>query len=314
MTATVMTVLGPVAPEALDVSDAQTHAWIEPVAGGDPDAPQLSDLPLQGAGLKAYVAAGGRTIVDCQPGACGRDGNRLTQLSHQTGVQIVACIGFQLRRYYGPYALFWTLSAKLACDCLLAEVRRGLTETRSRDRPVRPGFVKIAAEAALATSPRHLSEVAAHASFSTGYAIQIHTECGADVEAVLSFFRDPRVPADRMVFCHVDERPDFGPHCELVEERALLEYDTFVRPKYAPEKQVWPLNDRMLGAGLSNGMALATDIADRSTWDAIGAVGFITSNQAPLAARGVPPEAIAQLVGGNIARRLATSTSSKEHV
>jgi 5-phospho-D-xylono-1,4-lactonase len=240
MTATVMTVLGPAAPHTLGVTDAHSHAWIEPVAGADPAAPRLDDMPLLAARLAAFAAAGGGALIDCQPGDCGRNGNRLAQLSHQTGVQIVACTGFHLRHYYGPVAPLWDMTAEQACDYLETEIRDGLAETRGTDRPVWPGFMKIAAEATLAACPRRLFEAAAQASVRTGYAIEIHTERGADVEAILSFFRGQGVAANRLVFCHIDKRPDFGLHRELVEEGVLLEYDTFFRPKYAPEEHVWP--------------------------------------------------------------------------
>lgn len=314
MPATVMTVLGPAAPETLGVIDAHSHAWIEPVAGTDPSTPQLTDWALQAAGLNAFVAAGGGTLVDCQPGDCGRNGNRLAQLSRQTSVQIVACTGFHLRRYYGAVVALWNMTAEQACDYFETEIRTGLTETRSGDRPVWPGFIKNAAEPTFATSPRHLFEAAAHASVSTGYAIAIHTERGADVEAMLTFFLSQGVAADRLIFCHVDKRPDFGLHRELVEEGVLLEYDTFFRPKYAPEQHVWPLVDRMLVAGLSSGLVLATDMAEHRMWEAIGPIGFITGVQGQLAARGAPVEAIAHVVGGNIARRLATSAKSEEQL
>ena len=40
----VMTVLGPVAPEALGVTDAHSHLYIAPVPGGAADAPVLTDV------------------------------------------------------------------------------------------------------------------------------------------------------------------------------------------------------------------------------------------------------------------------------
>ncbi len=73
MSAIVMTVLGPVAPEALGVTDAHTHAWIERVVDGDASAPLLTDRALLEARLAEYAAAGGSALVDCQPGGCGRN-------------------------------------------------------------------------------------------------------------------------------------------------------------------------------------------------------------------------------------------------
>ena len=166
----------------------------------------------------------------------------------------------------------------------------------------------------LAASPGHLFQAAAQASVRTGYAIEVHTERGADVESILFFFRGQGIAADRLIFCHVDKHPDFDLHRELIEEGVLLEYDTFFRPKYAPDEHVWPLVDRVLAAGLARGLALATDMAEHSMWETVGPVGYVTGVRERLAARGAPEDAVAQVTGGNIARRLAIGATSKEQL
>ncbi len=312
MSAMVMTVLGPVAPEAHGVTDAHTHAWIERVEDADASALLLTDRALLEARLAEYAAAGGSALVDCQPGGCGRNASCLAELSLKSGIHIVACTGFHIRRYYGPREPLWNMTADQAGSYFAAEIRDGLVETRGTRRLVRPGFIKIAAAESFAASPYHLFEAAAQASLSTGYAIEMHTERGQDVETILAFFHNQRVAAGRLVFCHMDKRPDFGLHRELVEEGVLLEYDTFFRPKYGPEEHVWPLVDQMLEAGLASGLALATDMAEQSMWQTTGPVGYLTGVLDRLAQRGVPADMIAQVVGGNIADRLATNTGDKE--
>lgn len=307
----VMTVLGPVDAGALGVVDAHSHLYIAPVAGGPSDAPVLVGETGVGRELAAFRAAGGGAVVDCQPGGCGRDGRALRRMSERTGVHVVAATGFHRRRYYPPDAPLFGLSATAAADRFRDEIAGGLAETRADgDGPVvYPGVIKIAAEASLEVSPRALFEAAAAVAKETGYAIEMHTERGAAVEEFLAFFGGQGLSPRRLVFCHVDKRPDFGLHRELARAGVMLEYDTFFRPKYEPEHNVWPLIGRMAAAGLAGQVALATDMAEPALWAELGGSpgmqGIFTIIKAGLERMGLPAATIDGLLGGNIAGRLA---------
>ncbi|UCG23419.1 MAG: hypothetical protein JSW55_14895, partial [Chloroflexota bacterium] len=179
--ATLYTVTGPAQTKEIGIVDAHSHLWIDAVSGADSDAPRLDDEELLLAGLGEYSRAGGSAVVDCQPAGCGRDANRLLQLSSASGVKIIACTGFHRRRYYGPDYPLWRMSAAKANEFLMSEAQQGLLETRDRPYTVRPGLIKIAAEKTLADSPLALFEAAAAASISTDLAIEMHTERGAGV-------------------------------------------------------------------------------------------------------------------------------------
>jgi len=321
-----MTVLGPVPAEELGVTDAHSHLYIGRVAGGAVDAPVLTDEAGVARELAAFRAAGGGAIVDCQPGGCGRDGRVLRRLSERSGVHVVAATGFHRRLYYPPNAPLFGLAAEAAADVFRDEIRHGLIETRTHriagvppaadameeagvPPAIRPGVIKLAAEASFVASPQALFAAAATVARETGYAIEMHTERGAAVEAFLDYFIAQGVAPERLVFCHVDKRPDFGLHRELARAGVLLEYDTFFRPKYDPERGVWPLIDQMAGAGLAGRVALATDMADPGLWAELGGgpglLGIFTIIGARLADMGLPAATIDGLLGGHIAARLA---------
>jgi phosphotriesterase-related protein len=305
----VMTVLGPVPAVDLGLVDAHSHVWIEQVPGANLEGLILDDEQALAAELVDFRAAGGGAIVDCQPGGVGRNGNKLRSISRTSGVHIVASTGFHLRRYYAAEAPIWSKSAEEAAAHFVGESKSGLLETRETAVPVYPGVIKIAAEATLAESPLALFEAAAAAAHATGLAIEMHTEQGAAVELFLAFFLARGLPAARLVFCHMDKRPDFGLHRELAQAGVLLEYDTFVRPKYRPEENAWPLLIRMIDAGLAGSVSLATDSALTSMWTYLGgspgAAAFLTQIKARLDETAVPTEDKNRLLGGNIAARLA---------
>ncbi|MBL8163715.1 MAG: hypothetical protein JNJ61_17140, partial [Anaerolineae bacterium] len=283
----IMTVRGPVDPQVLGVIDAHSHLWIDRVPGADESAPVLNDAAAIESELRAFRAAGGSAIVDCQPYKAGRDANRLRQLSGASGVHVIACTGFHLRRYYADdNAPLWSMTTEAAAAFLLDELRQGTTESRGTDAVVYPGFIKIAAEATLEASPLHLFEAAAAAAKASGCAIEMHAERGAAIEEFLALFLAQGMTADKLVFCHVDKRADFGLHREMAQAGVLLEYDTFLRAKYDPERGVWPLLFQMVEVGLAQHVALATDMAGGEWWAQIGGgpgpAAFITHIQARL--------------------------------
>ena len=309
----VMTVLGPLQAGALGVTDAHNHIWIDAVPGGWPGAPVLNQEEPIRAELAHYRRAGGGAQVDCQPGGCGRDGRRLFALSQACGVPIVACTGFHRRRYYPLEHDLWHLSPQAAAERFLAELRLGLAETLPADGSaggiVQAGFVKAACENRLTDTPPAALEGAVAAAVASGAALMFHTEKGAEVEALLAFCAARGLAASRLVFCHIDKRPDFGLHRELAQAGVLLEYDTFFRPQYNPEHNLWPLLARMATAGLEKHVALATDMADAAQWRAFGGAPGLSALLSIVRPRlftlGLEPGAVARLLGGNIAARLA---------
>lgn len=307
----VMTVTGPIPPTALGITDAHTHTWIERVPGTAPGLPRLDDQIKLAAELIEFRVSGGTTLVDCQPGGCGRNGEIMREISRLSGVRIVACTGFHLRRYYPAEA--WIYQPTTGVDEVQAyfveEIKLGLRETQFLVQPVRAGFIKIACEADLSQVPAHLIEAAARAGIETGVAIEVHTEKGAEAEKIAHRFDLYGFPLTRLVLCHIDKRPDLGLHTELAQAGVTLEYDTFYRPKYKPEQNVWPLLEKMVAAGLAHRVVLATDMAEAAMWTRLGGQPGQTAFTGQILPRlqtlKIAPLVIQGLVGGNIAGLLA---------
>jgi phosphotriesterase-related protein len=305
----VMTVLGVQLPQALGITDAHNHVWIDRVPDTAEVVPHLDDEPAILQELIDYRQVGGGSIVDCQPGGAGRNGLRLEELAQQSGVHLVACTGFHLPKYYHQgYSLFHA-SADQARALFVSELQNGLTETLAQSQPVRAGFIKIACHATLAATPPALLEGALCASLETGALIVAHTEKGSGVETFVRFFLDRGLAPGRLVLCHMDKRPDLGLHGELAQAGVSLEYDTFFRPKYQPETNLWPLLERMVSEGWASQVVLATDMGDPAMWARLGSgpglPAFLTQIKARLLATGVDGATVRALMGGNMTRRLA---------
>ena len=308
----VMTVTGPVLPATLGLVDAHSHLWIEQVSGAETGSPPLTDREKALAELGLYHRAGGRGALDCQPGGCGRDSRVLADLSTASGVQVVCCSGYHRQRYYGPEAWLWQAGVDELRELFLHELRVATTETDQTPVPVRAGFVKAALEANLSITPARPLEAAALAAAQSGSAWMVHTERGQAVEDFAAQLPGWGVRPGQVILCHIDKRPDFGLHRELAQEGFLLGYDTFYRPYYQPDVNLFPLIGRMVAAGLEDRLALATDMADSSLWrsfrgpDAPGMAGLLEVVMPRLERMGISSSAIPKLLGGNISRCLAT--------
>lgn len=305
----VMTVQGPIPYEHLGITDAHNHMWIESVPGADPSGPVLNLFSLICKELIEYREKGGETLLDCQPEGCGRDGNKLAALSKESGVNLIACTGFHRKKYYPEKHWLWKANAQKVCDFLGSELEQGLYETLNTPTPVKAGFIKLALESTWADCPKAALEGAASAMFKSKALLEIHTEKGALAEKACVYFMDLGVLPIQLVLCHMDKRPDIGFHKALADLGVLLEYDTFYRPKYNPSTNLWPLIEQMVGAGLSDRVALATDMAEAELYHFIGGGAGLSSLpgeiQKNLIAKKIPETALKQMLGGNIARRLA---------
>jgi len=305
----VMTVRGLLPFEKLGITDAHNHVWIEPVPGADPNAPILDQFDLILQELIEYREYGGATLLDCQPGGCGRNGNKLLALSMESGINLIASTGFHRKKYYPENYWLWVASPQKVSDYLCSELEIGLDETLETPSPVRAGFIKIALEAIWKNCPQAALEGAASAALTTKALLLIHTEQGALAEKASLYFSDLGVSPHQLVFCHMDKRPDPSLHKELAKLGVLLEYDVFYRPKYNPVATVWPLIEHMVNAGFSDSLAFATDMAEADLYHFIGGGPGLKSLpgeiQETLSEKGYPETARKQMLGGNITRRLA---------
>lgn len=306
-----LTVAGPIPVEAVKLADGHAHLWISPPDGVAPESRlALDDFETIRAELGDLRAAGATTLIDCQPGGCGRDAGMLHRLAQATGLHVTATTGFHRQTYYPARSWLWSASEAEAAAYFIEELTVGTRETGGT---VRATTIKVGYEGTIAGQTRVLMEAAALAARQTGAAILFHTEQCKNVEALLPFFADRGIAATRLYLCHIDKRPDLGLHRELAQAGVLLGYDTFARPKYEPDQGAWPLIHALVSDGLDHAIAIGLDLALSTTWRRYGGqpgLLFLTEQIVPrLRAEGISQTAIRRLTARNIAERLVWQPS-----
>lgn len=303
----IQTVTGLVPVENIKVAEGHGHVWISPPKGVKPEFHLALDNPrLIEAELKDFRSAGGDTIIDCQPGGCGRDARMLVKLAEASQLYITAVTGYHLQRYYPFGSWLWSAAEEEAAAYFIEEISGGMRET---DGAVPATAIKVGFDGTFKEQNRVLLEAAAEAARQTGAPLLFHTEEGQNVEALPLFFEDRGVPSKQLYFCHMDKRPDLGLHRELAQAGVLLGYDTFIRPNYKPEKGVWPLLKEMVRQGWGRSIAICLDMASSSRWRHFGGqpglVALLDQIIPRLRAENIDDAMIDWLIGPNVAERLA---------
>lgn len=311
----VRTVLGDVPPGDLGVTYAHEHLVID---GGRPVElwPDflLADVDRLAAEVSDAAAAGLRSAIDAMPADCGRNPAKLADLSHRTGVRIVAATGLHHERFYGPS--HWSLRAtedELA-DLFVADVEEGIDERDYggpivRRTGVRAGVVKIAgSEGGPSDRDLPVFRAAAAAHARTGVPILTHCEAGTGGLEQVRQLTDATVPAGRISLSHVDKVVDRGYHRELFATGAFAVYDQTFRWGDADNGTVrlleWAVED-----GHAGRIMLGMDAARQGYYRAYGGrpgLAFLLREFSDeLQSRGIGPEIRHALFVDNPARAFA---------
>src|SRR5712691_10143081 len=166
------------------------RAWPRALADNivlDDDTAVLADL-------RAYLAAGGRTLVEVTPIGMGRDLDRLRRFAQASGVHVVASTAYYVQRGHGDRV------AGRSAEHIAAQFVHALTEGTPRCGMI--GEMGISAE----PHPDELTVLAAAllAQEATGAAIMIHVTTIRPVSALLDFLERSGRPLDRIVLGHMD--------------------------------------------------------------------------------------------------------------
>ncbi len=209
MLKTVMTVLGPVAPEELGITSTHEHIICDGSWSGDggkfcppgtsPDK-QYDDVDVMVAEVRHFRAAGGRTIVELSCRGLKQDAAALRRISGESGVQIVAATGFYRECVYPEYVYKETVE-QLA-QRMIGDAVHGIEGTG-----VRAGIIaELATEwpaPGLSAAEEKVFHAAARASMATGLAISTHCwEGGLGLEQIRALAEEGVCP-DRIVIGHL---------------------------------------------------------------------------------------------------------------
>jgi len=218
------------------------------------------------AELKLYRFAGGRVLVDAQPGGCGRNAAVLSRISKESGVHIIASTGFHKLSLYPGSHWINTISEEELTRLFIDELDQGMYLDGDSAFPrqqggAKAGQVKTALDAEGLTSRyQKLFTAAAQAAKAAGCAVMVHIEKDSNPKELAAFFSKQGLPADRLIFCHLDRAiADINIHKEICGQGIYLEYDTIARPKYHDDEKEISIILEMVKSGYEKQLLLSLD-------------------------------------------------------
>ena len=309
----IVTVLGPISPEELGVTDAHDHLFLRSPALAGQDFDDVDKAIDEVAG----AARGGlRSIVEVTPIGLGRRPAKLREVAEATGVHIVAATGYHRDAHYT--AGHWVREApiELLSERILDDLQRGMhPDDWLNEAPLdaaRAGVIKAGASYQRISALEERRLIAASiASRETGAPILVHTEIGTCAHEIVDLLTREGVGADRIILAHLDRNPDFDLHAEIAIRGVTLEYDTPGRIKYRPDSQLLDLVEAMVHAGHESSIMLGLDLGQRDYFRAYGGgpgLGYLMTTFVPRLRRRVGEEVVRKILVETPARAFAMST------
>jgi predicted metal-dependent phosphotriesterase family hydrolase len=272
----VRTVLGDIAPEQLGVTYAHEHLVID---GGRPVQMHadfdLSDIDKMAVEVREAVALGLGAVVDAMPCDCGRNVEKLAELSRRTDIHIIGPTGLHHDRYYGPDHWSARMSVTDLADRFTLDITDGIDANdyagpTIRRTDHRAGVIKVAgSENGPSARDLRVFEAAAIAHHRTGAPILTHCEGGTGGINQIRVFGDFGVAPQHLALSHVDKIVDRGYHRELLGTGAFAEYDGSFRWG-AEENGTLKLLGWALEDDLIDGILLGMDAARQGYYHAYG--------------------------------------------
>jgi phosphotriesterase-related protein len=270
--AAVVTVLGPIPPDQLGVTDAHDHLFLR--------TPALPGQEFDDAGraieeVKSAKPGGLRAIVEVTPIGLGRSPAGMRAVAEATGIHVVAATGYHRDAHYPQSHWVRGATVDLLAQRILTDLKEGMHPDdwlgdASLD-PARAGVIKAGA------SYQHISPLeerrliaSAMGHRETGAPILVHTEIGTCGHAIIDLLTREGVRPGRIILAHLDRNPDFELHAEVAARGVMLEYDTPGRIKYRPDSQLIDLIDSMAAAGHGGRILLGLDLGQRDYFRVYG--------------------------------------------
>lgn len=269
MTATVMSVLGPVPVDELGMTLPHEHLLCDLARVTGYREHRLDDVELAILEAKRFRDAGGKTIVDMTSGGLGRNPLALQQIARATGLNIIMGCGWYREPYY-EQQVYEKSTNRIAAD-MIRDITEGVGDTGIRAGVIgeigsRYHYIQPAEERCF--------RAAARAHKATGLSITTHATDSPVGLDQLDLLEDEGIDLRRVNVSHCDTYPHSDYHAALAKRGARVEFD-FVRggPDWDMDKKV-RLIQEMLRRGYLHQLLLSHDVCLKAHLHAYGGAGY----------------------------------------
>ena len=295
----IRTVTGDIEPSQLGFTYCHEHLVATPPPPTSESDPDLVILDEEKAITEATTArrSGVRSLYEATAWDYGRNPAALQRISQATGLQIIACAGFNKGQWFAE-----RLEGRQIDELeeqIIAEVNEGMDGTA-----IRGGVIKFG------TGYNQISELeerviraAARAHRRTGVILHSHTEAGTMALEQIEILREEGVDLRRAGIAHLTRNPDLWLHREVLRSGAWLCYDGFSKVKYQPDSVRTEMLLDLIDDGYLGQLLVGADLArrtDLSSYTGGPGLGYVAGKWLPrfrdeLTGRGASAERVEQV-------------------
>jgi phosphotriesterase-related protein len=294
----VITVLGPIAPEEMGITQTHEHLLLDAMDHYGGYQFVIDDEEQVAEELLAFTRAGGRTLCDPTVDEIGRDPAALARLSRASGVQVVMGSGWY-REFGYPREVEERTSRQLA-DILVREIETGV-----RDTGIRAGFIGEIGTGRHAIKPaeERVFRAAALAQRATGVAISTHTtRWGTLALEQIDLLAEFGADLSQVIVGHLGDRRGVRHLLPIAARGVYLEVDNIGYLEYQPEEVRADNVAALVREGFGDRVLLSEDICTLGHLAGHGGkgYGYLMAVFLPLLRqRGLREEEIERLLVGN---------------
>lgn len=256
----IRTVLGDIRPEDLGVTYSHEHLVSSPPgwkAEQDPDL-VITDRDKALEEVLSFRELGGSSLFEASAYDYGRNVTALADISRQTGVNVIACAGFNKGLWFEPMISDWP-EEKIEAH-MVREVEEGIDGTG-----IRGGCLKFGSGYNRISEPEErVIRSAARAHRATGAPLHGHTEAGTMGLEQLGLLKDEGVDLSRVAITHVSRNPDPWYLRKMASLGAFLCFDGLSKVKYGPESVRVDAIIRLCELGHTDQILVGGDLARKS--------------------------------------------------
>lgn len=270
------TVLGDIDPNDMGLTYSHEHIIIEesfPTISNPLFV--LNDVDLVSEELMDLFLEGGRTVVDTMPSNCGRNAEKLAEVSRRSKVNIIAPTGIHLEMYYLPNHWRYSYSADQLARLFIEDITIGIDRHDYggpfvERTPYKAGMIKLATADERITDHQHkIFEAVVEAHLQTGAPILTHTNGGKLALEQVELFAKLGADLSHIVISHVDKNKDLDFHNALMQTGVYVEYDSHFRWNDTINNPTLTLLENLLPR-FADQITLGMDMAKHSYWKSYG--------------------------------------------
>ncbi len=272
----VRTVLGDISPSEIGLTYSHEHIIIEesfPTVSNPLFI--LNDVEKVGEELTRFYQAGGRTVVDTMPANCGRNIEKLAEVSRRTKVHIIVPTGIHLEKYYVPNHWRYFYSEEQLTRLLTDDITVGIDRFDYggpivERTPHRAGLIKLATgDGSITSHQEKIFRAVVNAHKETGAPILTHTNGGNLALEQTELFAKLGADLSHVVISHADRLDDVDYHRELLRTGINVEYDAAFRWKAGEDNITLKLLEKLL-PDFPDQITMGMDMAKNSYWKSYG--------------------------------------------